>query len=75
MTPEERQKAELIEAKRLEVIEDMQKKKEYMQKLQAQSEQDRKEKAEQKAKTSIANPLNFGANVHKFQPPPPSKGG
>ena len=46
-----------------------------MHEMQRQSEQDRKEAAEKKAKTSKANPLNFGANVVRFQPPAPSRGG
>jgi len=66
MTPEERKRYELAEQKRLEAIEEMRAKQEYMKKLQCQSEQDRKEKAEQKAKASVANPLNFGANIVKF---------
>ena len=33
------------------------------------SEQDRAVKAAEKAKTSVANQLNFGANVVKFEPP------
>ena len=37
---------------------------------------DRKEKAQEgPAKASIANKLNFGANVHQFKPPEPRKGG
>ena len=74
MTPEERKRYELTEQKRLEVIEEQQKKLEYMKKLQAQSEQDRKEKAEQKAKASVANKLDFGANIVKFTPPPQQRG-
>ena len=46
-----------------------------MNELQRQSEQDRKEAAERKAKNSVANPLNFGANVVRFQPPAPARGG
>lgn len=69
MTPEERKKAELIEQKRLESLEEMHKKQEYMKKMQEQSEQDRKERACQKAKPSVANQMNFGANIVKFQPP------
>lgn len=45
MTPEERQRFEIIEQKRLEVIEENKKKQEYIRKLQEQSEQDRREKA------------------------------
>lgn len=46
-----------------------------MKLMQQQQEYDRRDKAEQKSKASVANPLNFGANVVHFQPPPPSKGG
>lgn len=46
MTPEERKKYDLLEQKRLEVIAEVQEKQEYIKKLQTQSEQDRKEKAE-----------------------------
>jgi len=74
LPPEERKRWELAEQKRLEALQEMQAKQEYMRKLQCQSEQDRKEKAEEKAKASVANQLNFGANIVKFQPPPPSKG-
>ena len=74
MSPEERQRYEIIEQKRLESIEESKKKREYIQKMQNQSEQDRKENAEKKAKASVANPLNFGANIVKFQPPPQKRG-
>lgn len=53
----------------------MQKKQDYMKKLQQDSEQDRRENAQKKSKASKANELNFGANIVRFQPPPPSKGG
>jgi len=43
--------------------------------MQRQSEEDRQKKDERKAKASKANDLTFGANIVKFQPPPPSKGG
>ena len=45
MPEEERKRAELVEQKRLEVLEENKKKQDYMRKLQEQSEQDRKEKA------------------------------
>ena len=75
MTPEERKRYEFTEQKRLESIEEMQKKNEYIKKMQEQSEQDRKEKAAIKSKTSVANPLTYGANIQRFKQPPPSKGG
>jgi hypothetical protein len=53
----------------VEAIEEMKRKQEIMKKLQADSENDRREKAKEKAKTSVANQLNFGANVKKFEPP------
>jgi hypothetical protein len=55
MPPEEKKRYELIEQKRLEALEEKERKAEIIRKLQAQSEQDRKEKAEQKAKASVAN--------------------
>ena len=69
MPEEERKRFELIEQKRLEAIEETKKKQEYMRRLQEQSEQDRKEKAQQKAQASVANELKFGANIKKFEPP------
>lgn len=74
MSPEEKQRYELAERKRLEVLAEMQEKQEYMKKLQEQSERDRKEKMGEKAKASTANQLNFGANIVKFTPPCPPKG-
>ena len=47
----------------------MKRKQEIMKKLQADSECDRREKAKEKAKTSVTNQLNFRANVKKFEPP------
>ena len=75
MTPEQKKAYELAEKKRLEVQREIQEKADYMKKIQEQMEQDRKEKALQKAKASKANPLTFGANIVKFQPPCPPKGG
>jgi len=66
MSPEERKRYELIEQKRVEALEEMTKKNEYMRQMQEQSERDRKEKAKEKAKDEKANPLNFGANIVKF---------
>lgn len=34
--------------------------------MQMQSEEDRKTKAEQKSKSSVANQLNYGANIVRF---------
>jgi len=34
--------------------------------MQRQADEDRQRKAEQKAKTSVANQMNFGANIVKF---------
>lgn len=75
MTPEERKSYEMAEKKRLEMIAELKEKEDYMKKLQMQSEMDRREKAQEKVKSSVANPLNFGANVMKFQPPCEKKGG
>jgi hypothetical protein len=47
----------------------MRRKKEMMDQIKAASENDRIEKSKEKAKSSVANELNFGANVVKFQPP------
>lgn len=66
---EEKKRYELIEQKRQEALEEVKRKQDIMKKLQADSESDRREKAKEKAKTSVANQLNFGANVKKFEPP------
>ena len=66
---EEKKRYELIEQKRLEALEEVKRKQDIIKKLQEDSERDRKEKAKEKAKTSVANQLNFGANVKKFEPP------
>ena len=47
---------------------------EYKRSMQELSEKDRKVKADEKAKSSVANQLKFGANVKKFEPPPEPKG-
>lgn len=75
MPEEERKRLQLVEQKRLEAIEESKNKQDYIKKLQEQSECDRKEKALQKAKASVANELKFGANVKKFEPPNPPQGG
>ena len=76
MTPEERVKWDnLQESKRMQK-EQMLKKKEMMEHAKKMQQNDRKEKAQEgPAKASIANKLNFGANVHQFKPPEPRKGG
>jgi hypothetical protein len=51
----------------------MRRKKEMMDQIKAASENDRIEKSKEKAKSSVANELNFGANVIKFQAPPASR--
>ena len=74
MTPEEKKRFDALERQKAEVNDEMKRKAEYLKKLQQQSEQDRKENAEKKAKASVANQLNYGANIVKFQPPPPQRG-
>lgn len=74
MSAEERQRYEMAEKKRLEVLAEMKEKQDYMKRLQEQSDCDRKEKAGEKVKASVANQLNFGANIVKFKPPCPPKG-
>ena len=70
---DEKKRYELIEQKRLEALEEMRRKKEMMDQIKAASENDRIEKSKEKAKSSVANELNFGANVIKFQAPPASR--
>jgi hypothetical protein len=53
----------------------LKKKQERMKNLQDLSKCDRAEKKYDVVKDSKANELKFGANIVKFQPPPPKKGG
>ena len=69
MSPEEKAKFEMIKQRQLEYQAKMKEEAEYKKQLQMRSEQDRAVKAAEKAKTSVANQLNFGANVVKFEPP------
>ena len=46
-----------------------------MEQLKNQSKLDRNEKALEEVKESKGNELKFGANIQKFVPPPPKKGG
>jgi DNA replication protein DnaC len=75
MTPEERKKWELIEEQKQRYKEEQAKKQEYMKLMKKQQEEDRKMKAEQVVRASVANELHFGANIVKFKPPCPPKGG
>lgn len=75
LTPEEKKKFDIIERQKQEYREQQLKKQEYIKLMQKQSEEDRQEKAKQKAKASVANELNFGANIMQFKPAPPQKGG
>lgn len=66
MSPEERKKWEMLEEQKQIYKEEQRKKQEYMNLMQKQAMEDRARKAEQKATTSVANQMNFGANIVKF---------
>ena len=74
MAPEERKRWELAEQQRLLAKEELEKKHEQMRLIKMQQEADRKEKAGEVVKPSVANELNFGANIVKFKPPEPRRG-
>ena len=75
MTPEEKKRHDVLEQQKLEVQREMFRKQEYMKQLQEQSLQDRREKGQEQVKASKGKELNFGAQVKKFEPPCPPKGG
>jgi len=70
MTPEERVKYEQLQESKRIFKEQQEKKKAAMEHQKQMQQNDRKEKAQDgPAKASVANKMNFGAQVVQFKPP------
>ena len=74
MSKEDREKAILLEQRRIEIAQKAKLEREKVERMKKLAEYDRQEKAGEKVDASVGNKLAFGANIVTFKPPV-SKGG
>jgi len=75
MSKEDREKAILLESRRIEIAQKAKAEREKFEKMKKLADYDRQEKAGEKVTSaSVGNKLEFGANIVSFKPPV-SKGG
>lgn len=74
MTPENRKHAEEVHRLQKHAREEQKRRDEEMKRLKGDMMNDRKEKCLEEIKESKGNELKFGANVKKFEAPPPKRG-